>query len=246
MNRLQSVGILIAIFFLTTGGERNDMNKPTSTTSPTSQPASAPAGPRTYTTKFPLAEKPISEDKNWISGATTGLDWGDVSTTAGQTHPHPGPKRYADATALLTGPWAADQMAEATVYVNKAHNYPEVELRLRSSLSAHVCNGYEIAFSLAPNAYLLIVRWNGPLGNYTILKEPKGLQYQVKAGDVVKAIIVGNVITAYKNGVKLAEATDKTYTTGKPGMGFNEQINGDYGYSSFTASDLVPANAPGK
>ena len=198
----------------------------------------APISPRTYATRFPLAQSPISEAGKWINGATTGLDWGDVSTTVGQTHPHPGPKRFADATALLTGTWADDQMAEATVYFNKSYNYPEVELRLRSSLSPHVCNGYEIAFALPPNAYLLIVRWNGPLGNYTVLKEPRGPQYQVKAGDVVKATIVGNVITAYKNGVKLAEATDNTYTTGMPGIGFNEQINGDYGYTSFAAADL--------
>ncbi len=198
----------------------------------------ARASPRTYSTKFPLAENPMSEGGAWINGATTGLDWGDVFTTVGQTHPHPGPKRYADATALLIGTWATDQMAEATVYINKSYNYPEVELRLRSSLSPHVCNGYEIAFALPPKAYLLIVRWNGPLGDYTVLKEPKGAQYQVKAGDVVKATIVGNIITAYKNGVKLAEATDNTYATGTPGMGFNEQINGDYGYTSFAAAEL--------
>jgi hypothetical protein len=192
---------------------------------------------RTYTTSFPLTESPISESGNWINGATTGIDWGDISTTPGKTHPHPGPARFADATALLTGTWGPDQTAQATVYINNAYNYPEVEFRLRSTLSAHVCNGYEITFSLAPNSYLLIVRWNGPLANYTVLSNPSGSQYQAKAGEVVKATIVGHVITAYKNGVQMGQATDTTYTSGNPGMGFNEQVNGDYGYTNFTATD---------
>jgi hypothetical protein len=196
---------------------------------------------RTYTTSFPLTESPVSESGNWINGAATGIDWGDISTTPGETHPHPGPARYADATALLTGTWGPNQTAQATVYVNNAYNFPEVEFRLRSTLSPHLCNGYEITFSLPPNAYLLIVRWNGPLGNYTVLSNPTGSQYQAKAGDVVKATIVGNVITAYKNGVQMGQATDSTYTSGNPGMGFNEQTNGDYGYTNFTATDGITA-----
>jgi hypothetical protein len=104
-----------------------------------------------------------------------------------------------------------------------------------------VCNGYEITFSLSPNSYLLIVRWNGPLGNYTVLSSPGGAQYQAKAGDTVKATIVGNVITAYKNGVQVGQATDTIYKTGNPGMGFNEQANGDYGYTYFTATDGITA-----
>jgi len=199
--------------------------------------SAAAAFGRHYSTSFQIGESPVSEGGAWLNGAKDGLDWGDVSATPGKTHPHPGPARYADATALLTGNWGPDQSAEAKVWTGDPHNYPEVELRLRSTLSAHVCNGYEITFSLAPNAYLIIVRWNGPLADYTYLANISGSQYQVKAGDVVKATIVGHVITAYKNGVKMGQAVDSVYATGKPGMGFNEQENGDYGYTEFTATD---------
>jgi hypothetical protein len=192
---------------------------------------------RSFTTVFPAAESVVSESGAWLSGARDGIDWGDISATTGKTHPHPGPARYADATALLAGTWGPDQGAEGKVWTGDPHNYPEVELRLRSTLSAHVCNGYEITFSLAPNAYLIIVRWNGPLGDFTYLANLSGSQYQVKAGDAVKATIVGHVITAYKNGVKMGQAIDSVYATGKPGMGFNEQENGDYGYTEFTATD---------
>jgi hypothetical protein len=200
---------------------------------------------RSYSTNFALTESPISEGGNWINGSKTGLDWGYVSITAGQTHTHPGTAKYADATALLTGTWGSNQMAQATVgnITNACISdscYPEVELRLRSRLSAHLCNGYEITFSLKPNgkAYLIIVRWNGPLGDFTYLLNQSGSQYQAKTGDIIKAKVVGNIISAYKNGVLMGQATDKTFTSGNPGMGFNEQsYNGDYGFSSFTATD---------
>ena len=61
---------------------------------------------------------------------------------------------------------------------------------------------------------------------------------------MVKATIVGNVITAYLNGVEVGTATDATYATGSPGMGMNLETgdascvgtNGDYGFTHFTAS----------
>ena len=201
---------------------------------------------RTYSTTFPLTESPISEGGKWINGSKEGLDWGYISTTAGQTHTHPGTAPYADATALLTGGLGPDQIALATVgnISNACQSdtcYPEVELRLRSTLSAHVCNGYEITFSLKPNgkAYLIIVRWNGPIGDFTYLLNQQGSQYQAKTGDVIKATIVGNVISAYLNGVLMGQATDNVFTSGNPGMGFNEKTyNGDYGFSSFSASDM--------
>jgi hypothetical protein len=70
------------------------------------------------------------------------------------------------------------------------------------------------------------------------------MQYGIADGDTVKATIVGNVITAYLNGVAVGSATDSTYNTGSPGMGFNLETgtascvgtNGDYGFTHFTAT----------
>jgi hypothetical protein len=208
---------------------------------PRAKEKSKPGHPATYATRFPFTENPISDIGHWTNGKTAALDWGDVSTTPDIAIGHAGPARYADATALLTGTWAPDQSAEATVYAGKIFGSPEVELRLRSSLSAHVATGYEISNSVSSDAsaYLIIVRWNGRLADFTYLANLHGQQYGVKTGDVVKATIVGNVITAFKNGVQLAQVTDKTYSTGNPGIGFNEGSNGDYGFTSFTASDAL-------
>ena len=180
---------------------------------------------RTYTTKFPLTENPISEQGNWINGKSAGLDWANVGTTSGRAFGlESGSTGYDDSVALLTGNWGPDQTVEATVYTVNQNDkvWEEVELRLRSALSAHSATGYEINFRClkTKDAYSEIVRWNGPLGSFTYLQQLKGAQYGVANGDVVKATIVGNVITTYINGVQVGQATDDTYATGQPGMGF--------------------------
>ena len=203
---------------------------------------------RIYTTKFPLTENPISENGSWINGQTTGLDWHDVSTTPGLAIGHQSGSSYTDGTALLTGSWGSTQTVEAVVHAVNPNEacYQEVEMRLRSALSPHSCTGYEISFKAtkSSSAYLIIVRWNGKLGDFTYLLNVSGAQYGVGSGDVVKATIVGDVITAYLNGVAVGTATDSTYATGSPGMGFNLETstascvgtNGDYGFTSFTAT----------
>ena len=208
-------------------------------------------GARTYTTAFPLDEDPISEGDAWITGGRVGLDWTDVATKGGRATGKQVGASYTDATAIVGGQWAADQMATATVHAGStpAENcYPEVELRLRSTISSHANKGYEVAFkvSRSSSAYLIIVRWNGPLGDFTYLTRLDGAQYGVKDGDVVSARVVGDAIVAFKNGVAVGHAVDTTYTLGSPGMGFNLEngpagcsgTNRSYGFTSFTATEV--------
>jgi hypothetical protein len=203
---------------------------------------------RTYVANLVLSENPISENGNWVNGKVVGIDWANVATTPNFAYgTESGGGGYDDSMALLTGAWASDQMAEAKVYsINQSDNsYEEVELRLRSSLSAHRSTGYEINFrcSKTANAYTQIVRWEGPLGKFKYLASQEGAKYGVTNGDVVRATIVGNVITAYINGVRVLRAKDETYATGNPGMGFFLQggsgVNKDYGFASFKASDRL-------
>src|ERR1035441_7980952 len=123
---------------------------------------------------------------------------------------HAGPKAYGDSVALLTGEWPSNQSVEVVVEKRAVFRYPEVSIRLRSSLAMHNCDGYEISYSLKDGdaAYLIIVRWNGPLADFTYLLNVQGKQYAVKTGDVVKATVVGNEIKTYKNGLLMGATKD--------------------------------------
>ena len=208
---------------------------------------SASGGARTYTTNFPLTENPISEGGNWINGLTTGLDWSDISTTPGLAIGHEGSViPYSDATAVVTGTWGPGQSVQATAFVaspNPRSCGQELELRLRTTISAHSIKGYEISYSSAYGG-LIIVRWDGPVGapHFSVLNMAN---VTVRNGDVMKATMIGSTITAYKNGSVVLTTTDSTYTSGSPGIGINLTYNSgcssaesnNYGFSRFTASD---------
>ena len=171
----------------------------------------------------------------WINGKTVGIDWLDIETTPGFAFLTAGsPSGYNDPTAILTGTWGPDQ------YVRTVVKFPtpdltyiqEVEIRLRSTITARSNTGYEV---LAGNQ---IVRWNGAIGDFTVLPDtgPYGNVYD---GDVFEARMVGNTITVYINGAQVNSATDNTYSSGNPGMGFftRNPAPTPFGFSSFTASN---------
>ena len=206
-----------------------------------------------YSTSFSRTENPISENGQWLNGHADGLDWTDVRTTPGLafgTEPgghRPAPQKYDDSTALLKGIWGPNQTVQATVHsVNPDRDnkvWEEVELRLRSSISPHSCTGYEVMFRCAKTAqaYCNIARWEGPLGRFTMLKETYGADYGVRDGDVVKATMIGKVLTVYINGVQKVQLSDDKFPTGNPGLGYYLDgatgVMGDFGFSRFMATD---------
>jgi hypothetical protein len=204
-----------------------------------------------YSSTFPAAENPISESGKWVNGGVVGLDWANVLTTPDRAVGNETGENFSDATAVLqTLSWAPDQKATAVVSTTGVPLdgcSQEVELRLRTVISAHSITGYEVNYKFSTNStgYMQIVRWDGAFANFTVLLSLAGQQYGVTNGDTVSATVVGNVITAYKNGVQQGQVTDSTYASGSPGMGFNldnslsscSGTNPSYGFSSFTAVD---------
>ncbi len=189
-----------------------------------------------YTTNFPLRENPISENNSWSNGKAHGIDWQNVRTRPGFAFfTKPNVDNYDDSTAILKGTWGPNQWVRAVVRIpNPDTQYAmELEIRLRSSLSAHSSTGYEILGGTG------IVRWNGPRGDFTILQD-EGPYGELHDGDVFEASIVANVITVYINGVQVNRAVDSTFWTGNPGMGFFTRNPNPprFGFSSFTASDV--------
>jgi hypothetical protein len=212
----------------------------------------------TYSTNFPASGNPISEGGNWINGQSTGVGWSNVSTTPGfargQQQPDTG--NYNDSTALLTGTWSPNQSVQVTVVNNVPSNGSvcEVEIRLRSTIKANYCSGYEVYWSAQPsNPYMTIAIWNGALNSYANIAWANAAPL-MHNGDVFSASISGSTITAYVNGVQKLQVTDSTFSSGNPGMGFYlANTGGDptpqalYGFSSFSAKDdasPTPASTP--
>ena len=210
----------------------------------------AGSGLRTYSTNFSLTENPISEGGIWINGETTGLDWSNVQTNGGIAFgTESGFGSYDDSTAVLSGSWNPDQMAQATVHTVNQNSaiFEEVELRLRTTITAHSITGYEINFRCTTDGsqYVQVVRWNGPFGSFSYVTANTGPG--LRDGDVVKATISGSTITVYINGNQIVQGSDGTFKSGSPGIGFYLEdasgVNSDFGFTSFTASELGAASA---
>jgi hypothetical protein len=221
---------------------------------------SSSAWAKTYTTSFTATENPISEHKKWINGGTVGLDWANVRTDGTKAYgTESGTGGYDDSTAVLTGNWKINQTVQATVY-NAVQGgtgcCQEVELRLRSTITAHSNTGYEVLFSVNSSAlYIQIVKWLGPLGSFAYLEwvddGGSGANNYAHDGDIIKATITGAtssdaIIKVYQNGVQIGHAVDNNvggvspWISGNPGMGFYLDTNGSdetFGLSYFTATD---------
>ncbi len=190
-----------------------------------------------YSTNFDLTENPISEGGAW---SHVGLDWTTVQTSGGIAYgTQTGSGGYDDSYATLSG-FPSDQSASAVIHlINNIDTScsHEVELHLRWNDTAHSAQGYEVNMSFDGGAQ--IVRWNGAIGSYTVLGG--GSFRGLKDGDVFKASMIGNVITAYVNDIQVAQVTDAAYSTGNPGIGFfrrNCGTNADFGFTSFTATSF--------
>jgi hypothetical protein len=178
-------------------------------TPPLPHPSSSTSVIKTYTTSFSRMENPVSENGNWINGGVTGINWTNVRTMPGMAvgmmpGNAGGNAQYADSTAVLAGSWGPNQSAQATIFVAQASGdsdlFEEVELRLRTTIKPYSINGYEINCSVSTsphNYYMQIVRWNGPVGDWT---ELDGREVHAVNADVIMATANGSTITAYLNG----------------------------------------------
>lgn len=193
-----------------------------------------------YSTNFDLTENPISEGGHWIH---QGLDWAHVATSGGLAYgTQTGSNGFDDSYARLSG-FPPNQQASAVVHIDPAistSSHHETEILLHFADAAHIARGYEC--NLAWNGqYATIVRWNGALGDFATLKTVNGLT--VHNGDTFGASIVGTTITMTLNGTTIGSASDPTWTTGDPGIGFFRDsptgaFNGDYAFTSFAASSI--------
>jgi len=210
----------------------------------TSATTGCPSGSSSvYATSFGATENPISEGGKWTNGKAVGLDWNNVQTVPGAAYGAEFVNGYNDPIAVLTTAFTANQFAQGTV--RRAAGYApsvshEVELLLRFQISPRNARGYEVLYS--HDGWLVIVRWNGPLGNYTELASSgRPVSGNAADGDVIRAEITGSTIKVYKNGSLVLTGADGTWTDGQPGMGFWPKPGATiqaYGWRSYTAGSM--------
>lgn len=228
---------LVAFLAVVLVGGCNGGSAPAGT--PAGASPGSPGGP-SFTANFSLTENPISDhgawhraNNAWTNVATANqIAFGTVMATS----------NFDDSYALLSG-FGPDQTATAvvsrssTLATGITH---EIELLLRFSDDANNAMGYECLFNYAGGVD--IVRWNGPLNNFTplgITGGAGGLGREMRTGDVIKATVAGSVIRTYINDVLMAETTDSMFSAGQPGIGFFTRVGGDsrnFGMSSYSVT----------
>jgi hypothetical protein len=217
-----------------------------------------------YTTTFPAVENPIAQGSPpiWLNGALncthmtnvqTVLGNGGVQMATGTTVNNT--TTFNDGTAILTGTWGTTQSATAVVHtINQPINaeQEEVEIRLRSSCFGNTDNGYELDASVqgaSGSLYFVIVRHNGPAGNFCFLNLSGGCDavynpsqhaitnVHIADGETISGTATGTNPTTLKffhQGTLVMTRTDNgsggvsctgacitgPYTGGAPGMGF--------------------------
>lgn len=217
---------------------------------------------RSYSTDFEQDENPISEGGMWLNGRSDGADWADVVSGngvayGGETRMDVAERRaeqgnlgdgdaddpvgdYDDPTAVLSGEWGGNQHGKGRVYSKNPTEayFQEVQIRLRHTIRPSFCSGYEVFFRCLKNdaAYAEIVRWNGPVGDWISLARRTGTDCGVEHGDLIEAMIEGDVIKGFINGVEIISVSDDTFDSGAPGIGFNFGVGDtakDHGFTHF-------------
>jgi hypothetical protein len=148
-----------------------------------------------------------------------------------------------DSSAVLTGTWGPDQTVQGTIRHAAGAGNPnaEIEIRVRSSISAHVNSGYEVNFG---PTYMQIVVWNGPFNNFGVVASNTSLTRA--SGDVFKVTCIGTTITGFQNGIQQVQYTTAVeFSSGNPGMGwFNAggaPTQSDLYFYDYSATDGLTA-----
>ncbi len=212
---------------------------------------------QTYSTRFEGNEEPLCEAGKWTNN---GVDWTQIRKKDGvafgtQTGTNTGKYKFNDSYAHLHG-FPPDHEAWGVAHIARPNPscIQEIEILLRFASSPHRTTGYECFARCVTSAssYVQIVRWDGPLGKFTYLADKRGTNFGLNNGDILKASVIGNVITVSINGVEKARVTDDTFKTGDPGIGEYLSCetgkgigsNSDFGFSSFAAKALAAKAAP--
>jgi hypothetical protein len=211
----------------------------------TPPPPPPPPSGNTYTTNFIFTENPVSEAGVWTRNLSN--QWQKLQSIGGAVIAANYTESFDDAYSTVSVP-SNDYEVIATVYWPNQWRAGEHEILLRVTDGPNFVKGYEFLYNGGGSWQL--VRWNGPLGDYTVIHQggsvPSGHH-----GAQIRAAIVGSNIKLYwrdkpadgwtfLNGP--SGTNDATHTTGKPGIGiYVHAVDGNrmnVGFKSFTVNGL--------
>jgi hypothetical protein len=181
-----------------------------------------------YSTLFSGTENPLSEGGVWTNGSF-GTNWTDIQKGAAATGangafgtqtPHATPP-FDDSIAVLKG-FSRDQSSSLVISRGTVANDVELEMHLRSQIAPGFIRGYEIDL-YTPTTKLSIVRWNGPINDFTFLVDNIFTNVTMNDGDVWFAQMIGTVIVIKCNGtiVQTYDTANDAFIWGRgnPGIG---------------------------
>lgn len=202
------------------------------------------------TVTYPLdgTENPLNENGAVVQTGLTGTYWTAPRKANGWAFSGQDGCgcRYDDSIALFQSS-ATNYRLTATVHLSGTRNSStsthEIELIARGNYTAGNQRLYEanIGYSGSNGFYAQIVRMDGGFGSFTEIGNLVNYVPTVKEGDKFVMEVVGSSIKTYLNGLLLQQATDTSYATGKPGIGFfwrGTERADDFGISDLTVEEL--------
>lgn len=208
-----------------------------------------------YTTSFTTTENPLAEFGIWLNGRTDGLVWQDFKALssvacAGAASSTVNPP-YDDAIAQIKTSaiaLSANQYIEGTVFRAGGYspgNTHELGLFVRMAISANSARGYEAYLNHTGNHS--VVRWNGPLNDFTVLGGENISSVTTPAnGDLVRLEVTGQspniTINFWQNNNLRTQITGETvWGSGQSGLQSYMITGGtpeSYGYDTITTGNL--------
>jgi hypothetical protein len=189
--------------------------------------------PGNYYTTFTSTENPISDGQSegviWTNGAATGSNWSNVQTDGahafGTQTAHAAPP-YDDSLAHLNG-FGPDN-AITTVLHRAAGSIVGLEFEHLHRFLITNGNARGIEVDCWPDGGKVnIVRWNGPLNDFTPLVTNLTTNVSFNDGDVWFSQMVGQILTIKCNSNLVYQGDiGNDYPTGQPGIGFYVDTNG--------------------
>jgi hypothetical protein len=182
-------------------------------------PGPAPSPAAVFSTSFSTSESPISEGGAWTHNASN--PWQKIQTTGANAIAAAYTEVFDDAYAYLTN-WSGNNYEIIASVYWPGGRAGEVELLLRVSDSASQVKAYECLYNVAGSWQ--IVRWNGPLGDYTVIHQGGSVPGSGRDGNQIRATVVGSTITMYwraspsDSWATLGSVNDSVLTSGKPGI----------------------------